>query len=80
MSSREFAEWQAYYRLEPFGPDRQDAGHAITSMVVAETNRDSKKRSQPYTVQDFLPIFSEEQAEQVSRDQLESKVRAAFGV
>ncbi len=24
MSSREFAEWMAYYRLEPFGDERAD--------------------------------------------------------
>lgn len=47
------AEWMAFYSIEPFGYDADMMGHAITSAVVANVNRQKGKR--PYKVEDFLP-------------------------
>lgn len=48
----------AYYEsVEPFGPERTDYAVAISSSVIANANRDSKKRSRPYSANDFMPKF-----------------------
>lgn len=57
VSSREFAEWLAYERLEPFGPERDDLRAALVAAVIANVNRDPKKRRKPYEVSDFMPKF-----------------------
>lgn len=53
VDSPEFSEWKAFYELEPFGPDRQDVGHAITATVIANAHRSSGGR--PFEVSDFIP-------------------------
>ena len=55
MSSREFTEWLAYYRLEPFGPEADDARLAQLLALIANVNRDPKRRRTPWTPDDFLP-------------------------
>jgi hypothetical protein len=45
----------AYHELEPFGPDETWTQAATIAMVIANVNRDPKKRSKPYTVEDFMP-------------------------
>lgn len=56
ISSREFAEWMAYNRIEPFGYERTDLGHAITAATVANSVKGKKGRTAKIT--DFLPRFS----------------------
>lgn len=53
MTSREFAEWMAYYGLEPFGERRADYRAALISSVIANVNR--AKDQDPYPISDFLP-------------------------
>jgi len=55
VSSREFTEWLAYYRLEPFGADADDRRMAQLMALIANVNRDPKRRKQPWTPEDFLP-------------------------
>lgn len=63
MSSKELAEWIAFYRIEPFGEVRGDLQAGIIASVIAEGNRDSKKRPKPYTPLDFIPDFANEFAQ-----------------
>lgn len=55
VSSREFAEWMAYDRLDPIGPERQDVMLAQIAWLLAETNRNKKKQKKAFKVTDFLP-------------------------
>jgi hypothetical protein len=57
MSSREFAEWIAYYRLEPFGETRADLRAAIVACTIANANRNPKKQRRPFKPADFMPEF-----------------------
>lgn len=57
--SRELAEWQAFYQLEPFGVERGDVQAGIVASTIANVNRDRKKRAKPYTPNDFMPKFDE---------------------
>lgn len=57
MSSHELAEWMAFYELEPWGVETDMLGHAITSTVIANVNRNPDKRPAPYKASDFMPEF-----------------------
>jgi hypothetical protein len=45
----------AYHRLEPFGPDADDQRMAHLMALIANVNRDPKRRKTPWTADDFLP-------------------------
>lgn len=55
ISSAELTEWQAFYRLEPWGTEIDDLRAGIVSSVVANVNRDPKKQRRPFKPQDFMP-------------------------
>ena len=55
MRSREFIEWLAYARLEPFEPEADDYRMAQLMALIANVNRDPKRRKTPWTPNDFLP-------------------------
>lgn len=80
ISSEELTEWMAYAELEPFGEERADLRSATVAAVIANANRDRKKRSRPYRVTDFMPKFG--QQEQSEEDMLavaEAWVKALGG-
>jgi hypothetical protein len=60
MSSREFAEWMAFYRIEPFGDQRADMRSAIVASTMA--NLLGKKKFAPA---DFM-LFTERKTETLS--------------
>ncbi len=43
MTAREFAEWRAYYALEPFGSWRDNYHAAMIAHILAMVNSDPKK-------------------------------------
>jgi hypothetical protein len=53
MSALEFAEWMAYYSLEPFGERRADYRSAQIVQMIANVNRGAD--TGPYPLSDFLP-------------------------
>ena len=55
ISSREFAEWQAFLRVEPHGGERLDVWMASMMALLANLYRDPKKKRKPYTLRDFMP-------------------------
>jgi hypothetical protein len=57
MSSREFAEWLAYFELEPFGEERADLRSGIVASTIANVNRDPKRRRRAFRPEDFMPRF-----------------------
>jgi hypothetical protein len=54
MSANEFADWVAYYQLNPFGPFRSDVQAATIASTVANANAAKGKK---FRIQDFLPQF-----------------------
>lgn len=72
VSSRELTEWMAYERVTgPLGPQRGDHQVAMLAAVVANTARDPKKRSDPYTGDDFLLWERAERPEQTMEEQMD---------
>ena len=73
MSSRELAEWMAFFELEPWGTEVEDWRAGLIASTVANANRDQKRRRRPYEPQDFMPrrdIRSKETEEQSVEDQI----------
>jgi hypothetical protein len=71
MDAREFAEWIAYARIQPFGELRDDqrAG-AIASAIV---NTHIKKNAKPFTWRSFFPTYDDRNPSNTWQDLL-SKV------
>ncbi len=76
ITSKQFAEWMAYSRLEPWGEDRDDLRMGIMASTMANVNRG--KNQKPYKPQDFMPSFEPETEEQAA-ERLIAKARAALG-
>lgn len=52
IDSAEFAEWQAFYLLEPFGGEVADRRHGAAMALQANAQRG--KDTEPYEVEDFM--------------------------
>lgn len=76
ISSRQFAEWMAYARLEPWGEERADLRAGIVASTIANANRG--KGQKPYKPQQFMPSF-EPETEEESAARLLARAMAALG-
>ena len=78
MSSMEFAEWQAYYALAPFGDERADIQAALICKVLADINTPKGKAKMPLS--DFMLRFGppEEQSPEAMLSQAE-QANVIFG-
>lgn len=52
ISARELMEWMAYYRLEPFGQERENLHAAMVAAAVVNVNRGERQR--PVKPADFM--------------------------
>ncbi len=59
ISQREFAEWLAYYRMDPFGEDRADirSGVAACGLATMWADKEGARRLKP---SQFMPVFDEQ--------------------
>jgi hypothetical protein len=53
----------AFYRIEPWGPERADLNAGIIASTIANCHRDSTKRPEPFAPADFMPKFGEPEQE-----------------
>lgn len=49
-------DWYVYYVIEPWGQRRADVRSAIIAQILAETNRDRKRRPYPYRLDEFMAV------------------------
>jgi hypothetical protein len=66
----------AYAELEPFGPDAEAWRAGIVAATIANVNRDTKKRPEPFTPQDFMPAQPETPEERQAA--LQARINAAM--
>lgn len=67
LSREELTEWMAFHQLEPFGSWFDEYRAALISSIIAEVNRNRKKRGRPYAPKEFLQDW--EAAAQVGKPQ-----------
>jgi Protein of unknown function (DUF4035) len=76
MPSRHFAEWQAYYRMEPFGAWRDNYHAALIASTIANVNRGAN--TQPIQPSIFMyedPADIRDRRDREMLAWIESKVR-----
>jgi len=52
MSSLEFTEWIEYYKIDPFGTERDDLRAALLAATVANASRGPDQA--PFEIEDFM--------------------------
>lgn len=72
ISSREYAEWQAFYNIEPFGSMVEDIRAANIACTVANFLRDPKSRQ--YRIEEFM--VAREQKEEMTEEQMKTVLKA----
>ncbi|KKN42312.1 hypothetical protein LCGC14_0714660 [marine sediment metagenome] len=77
MTSREYAGWMEFYKLEPWGSEAEWLHTAQVLAMMANVNRDAKRRPQPYKAADFMPKF-DRPARVPTAEELDKKVGAIF--
>lgn len=65
MSTEQFFFWRAYYSLEPFGEKRQDLRIGTLASLIANVNRDPRKRSRPFSPEDFFTSLQDKKRKKV---------------
>lgn len=73
LTSRQFAEWIAYYNLHPFGHDRVEM--MVAKTAAALWNQQRGKNADPITAEDFMP----KQVEQQSVEEIKQALRRHIG-
>jgi hypothetical protein len=80
LSATELADWAAFYAVEPWGSEAAFLRTGIVTALIANTNRDSKRKPEPFVPADFMPDFTGKRR----RDRLDPKrvrniLRSSFG-
>ena len=65
IDSHEFCYWMAYYGLEPWGETVADMRHGIAVATLANINRNTEARPDPYLPADFIPWMETNRQEPV---------------
>jgi hypothetical protein len=86
MPHEEFVGWQEYYGIEPWGSGVIDAAQANIAQLLANVNRDTKARRDPYRLDEFL-LLKEPKARKADEPillddpdaQTEAMIQAMFG-
>ncbi len=59
LTAKQFAEWRAYAAIDPFEETRQDYRIASIVQMLANVNRDPKRRQTPYELEEMRLKFGE---------------------
>ena len=74
ISSREFAEWQAYDQVDPFGEWRSDFRAGVIASATVNLWR---RRGETTSPADFMPDFVEGVRRAIDQDRVSAADRAA---
>lgn len=73
----ELGLWAALYSIDPWGEQRGDLRAAIVASLIANVNRDTKRRPEPFRPDDFMP-YRQRDARAEQQD-LSRRLRAVLG-
>jgi hypothetical protein len=62
IGARQLHEWLSFWNLEGFGEKRADMRMGIVASLVANINRDPKRKPAPFKPADFIPKIKEDTA------------------
>jgi hypothetical protein len=75
MSSHEFAEWMAYFQLQPFGEWRRDFRNASLMALIANVMTRSKDSDPVKPTEDFMPDFEKALDEKNTQEEIPEHAR-----
>jgi hypothetical protein len=81
VSSSEFIEWLAYFKLQPTTGDRLDWGFAYSNYLLAYINTDQRK-SHKLRFNEFLPSWQREDEKLIDNNKVKGQLemmRMKFG-
>lgn len=70
ISENELTEWMTFYAKEPFGDRRSDIQSAQICALLANINRNPKKRSQPYRIGEYMLFQEKEEPKKQSPEEV----------
>ena len=76
IDAGEMAEWEAFWRMEPWGEGRADLRAGIIASTVANTVRG--KNTPPFRAVDFMPYVDRDAVARADSQDLSKRLRAAF--
>lgn len=66
LSGHELSEWQAFFRLDPFGEDRADLRNAM--LISSLVNLFKGKKSQPVRPEDYMLFLNKRRKSKVTNE------------
>lgn len=76
MTPVELGEWMAEYHISPWGEWRDDLRVAQNTALLANVNRDTKAKREPFQPRDFMYDYLMEQQDAVQRNkELSAKIK-----
>lgn len=79
MTASQLNELIAYHDLEPFGEIRSELRHGQQMALVANCNRDSKSKPEPFKARDFMNFVQSEPEKIYTVEELEAYASKIFG-
>jgi hypothetical protein len=80
MSAAELADWAAFYAIEPWGSEAAFLRTGIVTALIANTNRDAKKKPEPFVPADFIPDFGGKKRQaKLDPKNVRNILRSSFG-
>lgn len=81
MTSSEFGEAMAYASIDPCGEYRNELRHGQQMAMTANINRDSSKRSEPYSPADFMNFIERPETPEPTQEENFARIdKEAFGL
>lgn len=68
--------WCALYQIDPWDANRADLGFGMVASVIANVNRDPKKKAQPFSASDFMPYREQQRSDADRQRDMNRKVKA----
>lgn len=65
-----------YADHEPFGPPREDQRAGTVAAVIANVNRDTKRRPEPFGIDDFFPPLREPESPEEAQERRIAQLKA----
>jgi hypothetical protein len=69
----------AYASIEPFGEERADLRAGIIASVIANSNRDRKRKPEPFSPYDFMAFREREAVQPLAPEALTQGLKQMFG-
>jgi hypothetical protein len=80
MSAAELSDWAQFYAVEPWGSEAAFLRTGIITALIANTNRDAKKKPEPFVPADFIPDFTgKKRRAKLDPKNVRNILRSSFG-